>query len=81
MAAMICRMLLPPDGLYYFETEMPGDESVVGWGAVRFYVLSSASTSIPSENVTIHQYAKHMLLARTTSWAQYFGPMAVAFLL
>lgn len=23
------------DGVFYFETEMPGDESVVGWGAVR----------------------------------------------
>ena len=29
------RMMLPADGLYYFQTEMPGDESVVGWGAVR----------------------------------------------
>jgi hypothetical protein len=29
-------MELLADGLYYFQTEMPGDESIVGWGAVRF---------------------------------------------
>lgn len=25
-------MAIQPDGLYYFETEMPGDESANGWG-------------------------------------------------
>lgn len=27
------RMDIEADGFYYFETEMPGDESVLGWGA------------------------------------------------
>jgi hypothetical protein len=26
-------MKMQPDGLYHFSTEMPGDESVIGWGA------------------------------------------------
>lgn len=26
------KMAIQPDGLYYFETEMPGDESLNGWG-------------------------------------------------
>lgn len=33
---LCCRWMLKPDGVFYFTTEMPGDESVVGWGAVRF---------------------------------------------
>ena len=28
----MCRMAIEGDGLWWFTTEMPGDESLVGWG-------------------------------------------------
>lgn len=40
------------DGVYYFETEVPGDESVVGWGSVR---------STPYKNEGIISYTEQEL--------------------
>ena len=31
--AWICRMNIGGDGIYYFKTELAGDESKVGWGS------------------------------------------------
>jgi hypothetical protein len=41
------------DGVYYFQTEMPGDESVVGWGAVRS-PLSSVPPCCPQNTASVH---------------------------
>jgi hypothetical protein len=54
-------MKMNPDGLWYFSTEMPGDESQVGWGDdpeahIHYDVICSGCAANQAFNGPDYQY-------------------------